>query len=291
MEEKDKLSPRIYRRMEDKKAWNAYWQLRKLESQGSYYIRLLYYAHKAVDVPVTWFREKIIEPMNDRYRSPYYHRKLNRVPGIDDCAVDDLSCFYEANTQFRLDKLVDQNILDILRLRLSRCMDYNAPNFVPCAKLIDDVEENELNFFIKYGEIGQEGDVRDAYMKQKHRMIWERRHPEIMKARAEACEVSTNIWSTKEELLMASSIILSGRKASGTAIRAEWRCLMLSITANRALKVTNHYRLTGSSTRKLKMTRNSYKRKKRGKAKQQCSVHGNAKFRKGCLSVHFGIRG
>lgn len=53
------------------------------------------------------------------------------------------------------------------------------------------MEENELNFFIKYGELGQEGDVRDAYMKQKHRMIWERRHPEIMKARAEAYEVSS----------------------------------------------------------------------------------------------------
>ncbi|VDN00771.1 unnamed protein product [Thelazia callipaeda] len=183
---KNELSPRMYRRLEDRKAWDAYWQLRKLESQGSYYIRLLYYAHRMVDAPATWFREKIVEPLNDKYRMPYYHRKLNRVPGIDECAVDDLSCFYEANTQFRLDKLVDQYILDILRLRLSRCMDYYAPNFVPCAKLIDDAEESELNFFIKYGELGQEGDVRDAYMKQKHRMIWERRHPEIMKARAEA---------------------------------------------------------------------------------------------------------
>ncbi|VDM13955.1 unnamed protein product, partial [Wuchereria bancrofti] len=26
MGEKDKLSPRIYRRMEDRKAWDAYWQ-------------------------------------------------------------------------------------------------------------------------------------------------------------------------------------------------------------------------------------------------------------------------
>lgn len=59
-------------------------------------------------------------------------------------------------------------------------------------KLVEDVEESELNFFIKYGEIGQEGDVRDAYMKQKHRMIWERRHPEIMKARAEAVQVDSN---------------------------------------------------------------------------------------------------
>ncbi|VDN29791.1 unnamed protein product [Gongylonema pulchrum] len=161
-------------------------QLRRLESEGSFYTRLLYYAHRAVDIPATWFREKIVEPLNDKYRLPYYHRKLNRVPEIDECAVDDLACFYEANTQFRLDKLIDQHILDILRLRLSRCMDYYSPNFVPCAQLIEDVEESELNFFIKYGELGQEGCVRDAYMKQKHRMIWERRHPEIMQAREEA---------------------------------------------------------------------------------------------------------
>lgn len=44
--------------------------------------------------------------MNDKNHAPYYHRKLNRVPEIDECAVDDLSCFYEASTQFRLDKLV-----------------------------------------------------------------------------------------------------------------------------------------------------------------------------------------
>ncbi len=42
---------------------------------------------------------------------------------------------------------------------------------------------SDLNFFIKYGELGCEADVRDAYMKQKHRMIWERRHPEIMALR------------------------------------------------------------------------------------------------------------
>lgn len=31
--------------------------------------------------------------------------------------------------------------------------------------------------------MGCEADVRSAYMKQKHRMIWERRHPEIMAER------------------------------------------------------------------------------------------------------------
>lgn len=53
-------------------------------------------------------------------------------------------------------------------------------------QVIEDLEENELNFFIKYGELGAEADVRDAYMKQKHRLIWERRHPEIMEERKKA---------------------------------------------------------------------------------------------------------
>lgn len=50
------------------------------------------------------------------------------------------------------------------------------------------MEEGELNFFIKYGELGSEADVRDAYMKQKHRLVWERRHPEIMEQRAKTYE-------------------------------------------------------------------------------------------------------
>ena len=33
------------------------------------------------------------------------------------------------------------------------------------------------------GELGYATDVRDAYMKQKHRMIWERRNPEVMAER------------------------------------------------------------------------------------------------------------
>lgn len=34
--------------------------------------------------------------------------------------------------------------------------------------------------------MGCEADVRSAYMKQKHRLIWERRHPEVMAERESA---------------------------------------------------------------------------------------------------------
>ena len=32
------------------------------------------------------------------------------------------------------------------------------------------------NYFIKYGEMGYYARVENAFMKQKHRVMWERRH-------------------------------------------------------------------------------------------------------------------
>ncbi|KIH58009.1 hypothetical protein ANCDUO_11793 [Ancylostoma duodenale] len=218
------------RQADEKAAWDAYWKLRDLDSRGTIFPRMRYYVHKAFDAPATWFRESIVEPINNRNRLPYYHRKLTRVPEIDECGVNDKACFFEANEQFRLDKMVDGFILQTLRHRVDRCMNYNdtdlspcakacffeaneqfrldkmVDGFIlqtlrhrvdrcmnyndtdlsPCAKVVEDLEENELNFFIKYGELGGEADVRDAYMKQKHRLIWERRHPEIMEERKKA---------------------------------------------------------------------------------------------------------
>uniref|UniRef100_A0A914DN23 NADH dehydrogenase [ubiquinone] 1 beta subcomplex subunit 10 n=2 Tax=Acrobeloides nanus TaxID=290746 RepID=A0A914DN23_9BILA len=139
-------------------------------------------------MPVTWFREKIVEPLHDRYKRPYYHRKLNRVPEVDQCGVNDAACIYEAAEQFRLDKLVDRYILHILQNRAYDCLIQHKPYREPCIKLIDDWQESELNWFIKYGELGASADVMDCYMKQKHRMVWERRHPEIMEERQKRYE-------------------------------------------------------------------------------------------------------
>jgi len=137
------------------------------------------------DKPVTFFREKIVEPLNDRFKKPYYHRKLTRVPSIDECGVMDRTCILEAQEQYRLDRLVDTLILNILRNRLSQCIEYHHPYIKPCGPLAEEYEENELNWFIKYGELGFTSDAIDVFMKQKHRMIWERRNPEIMEERAQ----------------------------------------------------------------------------------------------------------
>ncbi|VDO96730.1 unnamed protein product [Soboliphyme baturini] len=172
-------------RQEDREAWQAYWTVMDLETRGRPFYRMKYIVWRCFDVPATWFREKIVEPLHDKYRKPFYHYRFRRAPSIDECSVNDKVCYHEAQWQFRLDKLVDAYILDILRFRLQNCRDFNKSDFTKCVKCLDDFEEADLNYYIKYGEMGYQGDALMAYMKQKHRMVWERRHPEIMKAREE----------------------------------------------------------------------------------------------------------
>ena len=42
----------------------------------------------------------------------------------------------------------------------------------------DEYNRAQLNFYIKYGDMGASAKSRSALMKQKHRMIWERRNGE-----------------------------------------------------------------------------------------------------------------
>jgi len=174
------------RRLIDRQEWESYWKIRKLDAEGKIFATIRYYCHRSFDWPTTFFREKIVEPLNDRFRLPYYQRRLTRVPDIDQCGVNDHGCIYEANEQYRLDKLVDIYILNILKERVDRCITYHAPYLQDCGSVAEDYEEAELNWFIKYGEMGSETNAVDVLMKQKHRMIWERRHPEIMEERAKA---------------------------------------------------------------------------------------------------------
>ncbi|XP_050101381.1 NADH dehydrogenase [ubiquinone] 1 beta subcomplex subunit 10 [Anopheles aquasalis] len=131
--------------------------------------------HATIDGPVTWFREKIVEPNRQTY--PWYHQQFRRVPTIDQCYTDDAVCIFEANQQFRRDKMVDNEILAILRQRFEDCVMYEQPDHVrKCKSFLDTYEKAAENWFIKYGDLGGYANAKTAYMKQKHRMIWERRH-------------------------------------------------------------------------------------------------------------------
>jgi NADH dehydrogenase (ubiquinone) 1 beta subcomplex subunit 10 len=61
-----------------------------------------------------------VEPNRRDYN--WYHQQFRRVPNIDECYIDDKVCIYEADQQFKRDRLVDSQILNILRLRMDDCV-------------------------------------------------------------------------------------------------------------------------------------------------------------------------
>lgn len=93
IEDNDSLTAVQRRRLQDRKEWEAFWQVRKLDAEGGFAPSIRYYGHRLFDMPVTWFREKIVEPLHDKFKMPYYHRRLTRVPDIDQCGVNDQVCF------------------------------------------------------------------------------------------------------------------------------------------------------------------------------------------------------
>ncbi|XP_037959627.1 NADH dehydrogenase [ubiquinone] 1 beta subcomplex subunit 10 [Teleopsis dalmanni] len=125
--------------------------------------------------PVTWFRETIVEPNQQKY--PWYHKQFRRVPTIDECYTDDVVCRFEADQQFRRDRMVENEIVSILRQRFEDCVFYEAPDELErCKSIKEQYDKAAENWFIKYGDLGAYGNAKIAYMKQKHRMIWERRN-------------------------------------------------------------------------------------------------------------------
>jgi len=130
------------------------------------------------DAPATALRELVVEPIRGKNKSYYYHRQYRRVPTIDECHVNDPLCKFEAQEQFRRDKHVDDEILVILRQRKLECEHYHGRTDAEkyCKKVREDYITAETNWFTKYGDIGPRADVVQAYMKQKHRLLWERRH-------------------------------------------------------------------------------------------------------------------
>jgi len=133
-----------------------------------------------VEAPVRIFRGAVVEPIQSRNKDKlfYYHRRYRRVPTIDECEVTDVLCKFEAQEQFRRDKHVDDEILSILRQRRLECEHYHGriDAIKYCQKVKEDYLTAEGNWFTKYGDVGPTMNAKTAYMKQKHRLLWERRH-------------------------------------------------------------------------------------------------------------------
>ena len=105
----------------------------------------------------------------------YYHQQFRRVPNIWECATDDYVCIYEAESQFRRDMKVDQEIVDIMQDRVSVCHAREGANHVVKCKEVDELlQKIKFAWHVKYGELGLNCDARRVLNKQKNRFIEDR---------------------------------------------------------------------------------------------------------------------
>jgi len=157
------------------------------------------FMHTTVEGPVLWFRSKV-ESARTGEQPVWYHRQFQRVTSIEDCDVSDMTCRFEANQQFLRDWMVEAEMLGLLRQRMNDCFFYEKGTGVAhmqafkvhpiidldegsqhvCKPLFDTYTNAAKNYFIKYGELGVMNCAAErALMKQKHRLMWERRHGEV----------------------------------------------------------------------------------------------------------------
>lgn len=130
--------------------------------------------------PAYWIRENIVEP-NRGPKYYWYHKKFGKALPIDECYIDDRACMYEADLEYKRTRIVDKQVLELLRYRRDNCdVWYFSTRDVEymsdyCKELSDTFDREELNFFTKYGDLHGKATVLQAFNKQKHRMIMERR--------------------------------------------------------------------------------------------------------------------
>ncbi|NXN97257.1 NDUBA dehydrogenase, partial [Rhinopomastus cyanomelas] len=131
-----------------------------------------------VDTPVTFVREWI-ERQQAKNKFYYYHQKFRRVPDLSECLEDDYLCFFEAEAQWKRDRLVNQEIVEVIRERVNACKQREGPNqFQNCAKEVQLLAQVTKTFQDIYGDLGVHGTARTCLMKQKQRMMEERKKQE-----------------------------------------------------------------------------------------------------------------
>lgn len=101
---------------------------------------------------------------------------FQRVPDLSQCLEDDLFCQYEAEMQWKRDLKVDSEILKIMRERYTACIKREGYSSAQnCAELKEEYAQASRGYKARYEYLGANGNARKCLMKQKERMIEERK--------------------------------------------------------------------------------------------------------------------
>lgn len=150
----------------------------------SYTLKVGRFFIELVRAPVRWVRSNVVEP-NRGPKYYWYHRKYPRALPIDECYIDDFPCMYEAHLEYERTRKVDRATLDILRFRRDNCWYWHQTNIGEfatsdaCKDIAETFEREEANYHTKYGEMTHRATVVQAFNKQKHRMIVDRRKAQM----------------------------------------------------------------------------------------------------------------
>lgn len=156
------------------------WEPDRIEPIGAWHKLGRYLLDLFVRDPVHWARENIVVA-NRGPRYYWYHKQFEKALPIDECYLDDYACIQEADIEFNRGFLVDRATLELLRYRKDQCnywhrtTDDRDGQKEDCSDLEATLKQAELNYHIKYGDTRFKSGVYEAYTKQKHRMIMERR--------------------------------------------------------------------------------------------------------------------
>ncbi|KAM9304920.1 NADH dehydrogenase [ubiquinone] 1 beta subcomplex subunit 10 [Gastrophryne carolinensis] len=128
-----------------------------------------------VDKPVTAFHDWM-ERQRAKNKIYYYHRVFRRVPDLSQCLEDDVLCQYEAEMQWRRDNKVDREIVKIMRERHTACKTREGASAEQnCAKELQEYAKVCKAYKSRYEDLGANGNARKCLMKQKQRMMEERK--------------------------------------------------------------------------------------------------------------------
>ncbi|XP_072273604.1 NADH dehydrogenase [ubiquinone] 1 beta subcomplex subunit 10 [Pyxicephalus adspersus] len=128
-----------------------------------------------IDKPVTIFHDWMIR-QREKNKIYYYHRIFQRVPDLSQCLEDDILCRFEAEMQWRRDVQVDREIVKIMRERYMACITREGANAQQnCLGIKEEYAQACRGYKSRYDDLGANGNARRCLMKQKARMIEERK--------------------------------------------------------------------------------------------------------------------